>query len=267
MIVLITGASSGIGRELVRHYLREGHTVVAVARRAPRLTELGAEHPDAGERFACFAADVSDRVAMASIVAGTERMIGPIDLAIASAGMADEHTTPDFDPTSLERSLAINVCGVFNVLAPVAAAMRPRGHGHLVAISSLASERSLPRMTAYCASKAALNSGMEGLDLLLRGTGISVSTISPGFIATEMTDGRVASRRCMPLDRAMAKIIRAIRHRRRVCRFPASQHLLLRALGLVPTSVRQIALRRAFHPLFRHRPITAAADAAPRSVT
>ena len=68
-------------------------------------------------------------------------------------------------------------------------------------------------------------------------------------------------------DRAMAKIIRAIRHRRRVCRFPASQHLLLRALGLVPTSVRQIALRRAFHPLFRYRPITAAADAAPRSVT
>jgi len=267
MIVLITGASSGIGRELVRHYLREGHIVAAIARRATRLTALGAEHPDAGDRFAWFAADVSDRAAMAALVARIERVIGPIELAVASAGLAEEHTTPDFDPASLERSLATNVCGVFNVLAPVAEAMRPRGHGHLVAISSLAAERSLPRMTAYCASKAALNSGMEGLDLLLRGSGISVTTIRPGFIATEMTDGRVASRSCMPLDRAMAKIIRAIRHRRRSCRFPASQHLLLRALGFVPNSIRQIALRRAFYPLFRHRPITTAADATPKSVT
>jgi short-subunit dehydrogenase len=149
-----------------------------------------------------------------------------------------------------------NVCGALNALVPVAAAMRRRGHGHIVAISSLAAEQNLPRMSAYCVSKAALNSAMVGLELLLRGSGICVTTVCPGFIATEMTNGRVPSRRCMALDRATIKIVRAIQRRQRICRFPVWQHLVLRLLGFVPVPVRQALLLAAWGVLFPRQEAT-----------
>ena len=250
MIVLITGASSGIGRGLVLHYLGLGHTVVAVARRAPQLASVRAEQPGIGERLITFPANVTDRTSMAAIVRQVERTMGPIELAIASAGIAEEQTAPDLDLVGLELALTTNVCGVFNALVPAAAAMRQRGYGHIVAISSLAAEQSLPRMTAYCASKAALNSAMAGLDLLLRGTGICITTVCPGFIATEMTSGRVPPNWCMTLDRAVTKIADAIRRRRRICHFPVWQYLALCLLGFIPPPVRQALLLAAWNILF-----------------
>jgi short-subunit dehydrogenase len=227
--------------------------VLAIARRVPQLASLRADQPGIGDRLIAFRADVTDRIRIAAIVHEVERTMGPIELAIASAGIAEEQTAPDLNLAGLERALTTNVCGVFNVLVPVAAAMRRRGHGHVVAISSLAATQSLPRMPAYCASKAALNSAMAGLHLLLRGSGVCVTTICPGFIATEMTDGRVPSNRCMPLDRAVTKIAGAIHRRRRICRFPVWQHLALFLLGFIPGAVSQALLLAAWNILFPKR--------------
>ena len=254
MVVLITGASSGIGRALAQHYLRQGAIVAVVARRMYRLATL---RDDGGHGMFVFPGDVTDRDAMAVIVSEIERTLGPIELAIACAGVAEEQSAPDLDLGSLQRALATNVCGTFNMLVPAAAAMRARGRGQVVAISSLAAEHSVPRMTAYCMSKAALNSGMQGLHFLLRGTGISVTAICPGFIATDMTAGRVPARRCMPLDRATAKIVSGIRRRRRVYHFPAWQYLLLRLLRLVPFPMRRVVLESAVNLLSSHQPVRA----------
>jgi short-subunit dehydrogenase len=242
MVVLITGASSGIGHALAQHYLSQGRTVVAIARRAALLEELGRETIG---QLCIFSADVTDREAMAGIVAEVERSVGPIDLAIAAAGVADQEAGADFDPATCERTLTTNVCGTFNVLMPIAANMRRRGSGQIVAISSLASLQALPHMTAYCASKAALNVGMDGMRFLLHGSGVRVTTICPGFIATAMTADRIQSRWCMPLDEAMPKILRAIQRRQRVCYFPFWSHLGLRALDLLPVSARIVVLRVA----------------------
>src|SRR5262249_44828973 len=153
-VVLITGASSGIGRALARYYLNQGATVAAVARRADALRPWQNYLPG---RLAIVPADVTDRVAMAEAIAGVERSLGPIDLAIACAGIAAHQTTADLDLAALERTFATNVCGAFNTLVPVLAAMRRRGRGQVVAVSSLAALQSLPQLTAYCASKAALD--------------------------------------------------------------------------------------------------------------
>jgi len=234
VVVLITGASSGIGRALAEHYVQQGAVVAAVGR---RLCPTASPYDSGGGLFA-FQGDVADRDAMAGIVATVEQTLGPVELAIACAGIAEEQSAADLDLDAVERAIATNVRGVFNVLVPIAAMMRLRGRGQVVAISSLAAEHSLPRMTAYCMSKAALNSGMQGLDLLLRGTGVSATTICPGFIATQMTAGRVSAGRCMSLDKAVRKCLHVIRQRRRICHFPVWQYLLLRLLCIMPCALR-----------------------------
>ena len=245
MVVVITGASSGIGRAVAERYVRQGAIVAAVTRRAQPPTSLSGSG-----KLISFRGNVTDRRVMADIVKQVEQTLGPVDLAIACAGIAEEQATPDLDLEALDQALATNVCGAFNLLAPAAARMRSRGSGHLVAISSLAAELILPQLTGYCISKAALNSGMQGLSLLLRGTGVSTTTICPGFIATGMTAGRVRPGRCMDLDQAVDRILRAIQRRQRICRFPVWQYQLLRLLRVMPARVQERVLESADNLLF-----------------
>jgi len=253
MIVVISGASSGIGYALTEYYARIGATVVAIARRTAPLLSLCTTPPDLDKRLYLFAADVTDRTRIAEIVASVERSVGPIDLAIACAGIAEEENSPDFDLSALDRALNTNVLGTFNLLAPAAAAMRRRARGQLVAISSLAAEHSLPRIAAYCMSKAAVNSGMESLDLLVGSRGVYVTTVCPGFVATQMTTGRVPPRRCMSLDRAVSRIVNAIEGRKKLYRFPFSSYLLLCLLRIVPPRLRRSVLAGAANVLFPMR--------------
>lgn len=117
----------------------------------------------------------------------------------------------------------------------------------IVAISSLAAMLALSHMTAYCASKAALSITMDGLHFLLRGSGVCVTTICPGFVATNMTEGQIAPIRRIRLESALPRILRVIECRRRTCRFPQWQHLLLRMLCLLPDAL----LTRVLHTAAR----------------
>ena len=254
MIIVISGASSGIGYALTEYYARVGATVVAIARRTAPLISLLTDRPDMAKRLHLFAADVTDRTRIAEIVASVERSVGPIDVAIACAGIAEEQNSADLDLSALDRALNTNVLGTFNLLVPVAAVMRRRACGQLVAISSLAAEHSLPHMAAYCMSKAAVNSGMESLDLLIGGSGVYVTTVCPSFIATQMTAGRVQPRRCMSLDRAVSRIVNAIERRKKVCRFPYSTYLVLCLLRVIPSSLRRSVLKRATNLVVPMRP-------------
>ncbi|HXW70340.1 MAG TPA: SDR family NAD(P)-dependent oxidoreductase [Methylocella sp.] len=234
MIVLVTGASSGIGRALVLHYLSRGHTVAALARRGERLAALAEEAAFLPGKLSTSIADVTDKAAMEAIVARIEQEFGPIMLAIANAGIAEEQEGPDLDLEQLRRMLEVNLIGAANMLAPVTARMRSRKVGQVVALSSLSAIQNLPLLTAYGASKAAVNALMEGLYWQLRPCGVAVTTICPGFVRSEMTEGRVAQRWCMPLDRAVARIVRAIERRDRLCCFPVWARLGLGCLRLLP---------------------------------
>jgi short-subunit dehydrogenase len=122
--------------------------------------------------------------------------------------------------------------------------MRARGDGHIVAISSLAALHAIPIMAGYCMSKAALENGMQSLRYALHGSGIGVSVIAPGFIATEMTADRVVPVFCMPLERAVPRIVSAIERRQPVYRFPLWQHAMIRMLPLLTAPAQSSLLAR-----------------------
>lgn len=198
--VVITGASSGLGLALARHYLERGANVAVVARRAEPLQTLSAEFP--GKVF-CYALDVRDAAAIRVAADDFMARAGVPDIVIANAGVSIGTLTEyaeDLD--AFQQVMDINVQGMVKTFQPFVAAMRaaaltpspspsPRGRGGhftLVGIASVAGFRGLPGSGAYSASKAAAISYLESLRVELRGSGVRVVTLCPGYIKTPMTD-------------------------------------------------------------------------------
>lgn len=239
MVILITGASAGIGRKLVLYYLNCGFAVAAVARREAKLKDLEQESQDCLGSLQIYPGDVTDKQRMAEIVTAVEQEMGPIDLVIANAGITSQQLTAKLDLEVFEQLLMTNVMGVMYTLAPVITAMTGRRRGQIVAISSLAGILPIPRLSGYGASKAAINYQLEGLHWHLKPYGIDVTTICPGFIDTEMTViQQVPSHWCMNADQAITKMVKAISQRRRFYVFPFGSYQLLRILGMMPNRIK-----------------------------
>ena len=234
--VLITGASSGIGEALARRLAREGRVVGLMARRKDRLEAIAGDIKAAGGRAIVLAGDVTDR---ASVFASVERFIeevGPIDIFIANAGISRPTPAHRFDAEAFEAIIRTNLIGVANGVAAVLPGMLARNRGHLVGIGSLAGYRGLPGHAAYCASKAGLWSLFESLRLDLRGTGIAVTVIHPGFVRTPLTEkNRFPMPFLMDVDAAVDRIMRAIRRKKRVMAFPWPLATLVRFSRLLPS--------------------------------
>src|SRR5262249_48943196 len=150
-VVLITGAAQGIGRQLALQLAREDAVIAAVDLDAELLKGLEVEL--AGKRFASAVADVTDRPALFAAVKALEGGLGPVDLLIANAGIGRETSALAFQAEAIEAHVRVNLIGVANSVEAVLPGMLARHSGQLVAISSMASYRGLPRMAGYCASK------------------------------------------------------------------------------------------------------------------
>jgi len=187
-LVYITGASSGIGQALAARYHRAGWRLALVARRTSEMEKWASAQRISAESYQIYSADVSS---IDSIVAAGEACLqrqGIPDVVIANAGISvgvDTALREDLD--AMARVFATNTVGVAATFQPFIGAMVQRGSGRLVGIASVAGIRGLPGHGAYCASKAALISYCESLRGELRGTGVGVSTISPGYIDTPLT--------------------------------------------------------------------------------
>ncbi len=183
--LVISGASSGLGLALARHYLEHGATVAALARRGELLQNLSAEFP--GKVF-CYALDVRDSRAVQQAANDFILRTGVPDVVIANAGVSTGTLTEyaeDID--AFQQVMDINVLGIVKTFQPFIVAMREARHGTLVGIASVASFRGLPGASAYSASKAAAISYLESLRVELHGSGVKVVTICPGYIKTPMT--------------------------------------------------------------------------------
>ncbi len=189
-LVFITGASSGIGQALAVRYAQSGWRLALVARRSADVERWAKEQGWPKERYAVYGADVQD---LASIVAAGQACMaeqGLPDVVIANAGISvGMDTAQRADLEVMRDTLATNVTGLAATFQPFVAPMRERRSGSLVGVASVAAIRGLPGHGAYCASKAAVVNYCESLRGECRGTGVHVTTLLPGYIATPLTAG------------------------------------------------------------------------------
>jgi short-subunit dehydrogenase len=221
--VVITGASSGIGAALARHYA--GAVLGLWARRPVPQPAHGAS----------YSVDVTDEAAVNAAAQDFMRRFGVPDLVIANAGISSGVDAPSPDLAKLRRVLEVNVAGLAATFGAFAPALREAGRGTLCGIASVAGFRGLAGNGAYCASKSAAITWMESLRAELYGSGVSVVCICPGYIDTPMTK---VNRWPMPFlltaDEGARRIARAIAAKRRVAVIPWQMALVSIALRATP---------------------------------
>jgi short-subunit dehydrogenase len=245
--VFVTGASSGLGEALALEYARRapGATLGLVARRADALDSLAARLP--GATVLRYAVDVTDRAALHAAANDFIARAGPPDVVIANAGVnGPTYTGTPGDDASFERILRTNVVAMFDTFAPFVEPMRARGSGALAGIASVAGVRGMPSLGGYCASKAAAISYLESLRLELRGTGVKVVTIAPGYIRTPMTaPNRYRMPFLMEADAFASRAADAIGAGRAFAVIPWQMGWVARLLRVLPVPLFDAAFARA----------------------
>ena len=237
-VVMITGASSGIGRGLALEIATRGAHLGLLARREELLNELATEARTHNVKAVTASADVRDAKAVKAAADRFRNELGPIDILIANAGIGTADHALKLAPDHAAEVIGINVLGAVNSVAAVAPEMVARGKGRLVAISSLAAYRGLPKSAAYCASKAALTAYFESVRIDLRKTGVGVTIIYPGFIKTALTAGRVSKMPyLMELDYAVKKMVSAIEKEKKTYAFPWRLATFVRSGLLMPAGI------------------------------
>ena len=186
--VIITGASDGIGREMALLFAKRGFRLGLIARRGELLQVLAVECRALGAPLVETAAvDVTDSPAFRAGLNKLESALGPTDYFIANAGVTGRSSNSQDNWEDVKKTMMVNSLAAMDGLEWMKVRMVKRGSGTLVGVSSVAGTRGLPTSGAYSASKAALTSYLETLRVDLRGTGVHVLTVAPGFIHTAMT--------------------------------------------------------------------------------
>ena len=239
--VWVTGASSGIGAALVRELAGRGCRVAASARRAGKLDELAGSV--AGEVLP-VPADVTDREGMLAAAEGIRERFGAIDLAILNAANWDQFSVESWDTDVIRRHFDTNVLGMVHGIEAVLADMRRRRSGAIAGMASVAGYRGLPRSEAYGATKAAEINMLESLRIDLRPLGISVHTICPGFVRTDLTAKNTFP---MPFmiepDDAARRIVRGLEKGKAEIVFPLQMLALMKVARVVPVRLWAEAFR------------------------
>ena len=234
--IIVTGASSGIGRALAIELSRPGRRLGLIARRGAELEETAESVRSRGGEAHAATADVGDRAALREAIAAIESTLGPARVLVANAGFGAPTRLDPLNIDDVERTFRVNVMGVVYAVEAVLPGMLERGDGHLVAVSSMAAFKGLPGESAYCASKAAVNAYMEGLRIALRRRGVAVATVCPGFVDTTIEPmDAAATPFLISAETAAKKIARVIDARRSgVVSFPLRMAALMTLLARLP---------------------------------
>jgi short-subunit dehydrogenase len=237
--VIITGASSGIGEAVAAELAKRGWERFALlARRMEALEPVAREVRERGSKAMAIPCDVRDAQSVRDAVAQAEAEWGPVDLAIANAGIGYPTPAHRFSVDDASAIMRTNFEGMLHLWAAVSPRMLERGEGHFVAIASIAGHRGLPGSSVYSASKAAMQSWMEASRIELTGRGITMTTVNPGFVATPLVEkNRFPMPFLMQPRDAARRIADGIESRARVVEFPLAMSLLMRTLRFVPGAV------------------------------
>jgi short-subunit dehydrogenase len=222
--VLITGATSGLGRELALQLAREGCQLALTGRRGDRLNELAqAAKADGADGVLTLAGDVADPATVKRHYAAIAEQFGGLDWAILNAGVSKSGDAKEgFAADDYRYVYGTNVFGVANWIEAVLPDMLKDKSGTIAGVASIAGYRGLPRSGPYSSSKAAVIALLESLRVDLRGTGVKVVTICPGFVRTEMTSKWKDEDMPFLMDAtdAVRRMVAGIKAGRRVVDFP-----------------------------------------------
>ena len=242
--LLITGASSGIGRALALEYARGGTKLALCARREADLEATASSARELGGTALCIPLDVTDVDAVAEAVKHADRELGGLDMVIANAGRGDTKLSTRLTWGDVGPVIDVNVTGAMATLVAAIPVFLAQKHGHLVGVSSLAGARGLPTSAAYSASKAALSVFLESLRIDLAPTGLRVTDVQPGFVATpinEKADFPMPFK--WPVDKAAAVIARRLERAPPVVAFPWPLVLATRLGRILPAWIYDRVVR------------------------
>ena len=237
--IWVVGASSGIGAALASELLARRARVAISARREDELDAVAAG------RMTVVPVDVSDRAALDAAAAEVRAEIGAIDMVVYNAGFWEQMDAAAWDRDLFARHVEVNLLGLNNCLGAVLPEMVRAGSGRVVSVASVAGYRGIAGAEAYGATKAAQINLLEALRAGLTAHGISVTTVCPGFVRTDLTaknafpmpfmiDADVAARSiCKGLERGQMEIV-----------FPLPMAVLMKVARLLPVRVWAAAMRR-----------------------
>ncbi len=186
-VVLITGASSGIGAGAARRLASEGAKLVLAARRRDLLEDLAAEIAAQGGQALPIQVDVTDTVAIREMVRETTAKYGRLDVLVNNAGLGFAADVKDIDPSRLRTQVAVNLVGLIECAQAVLKPMLYQGSGHIINVSSLAGLVGTPGSSVYAATKFGVIGFSDALRREVHKQGLSVTTFCPGFIATDFS--------------------------------------------------------------------------------
>lgn len=185
-VIVITGASSGIGEETAKLLAAKGAKLVLAARREERLQALVSEIQSKGGEAVAKATDVSRREDLEALIAFSAESFGPVDVLLNNAGIMPVAPMEMVRVDDWDRMIDVNMKGLLYGVAAVLPGMKERGSGHIINVASVAGHKVLPNFTVYCATKHAVRAISEGLRM--ENPDLRVTTISPGLIKTELED-------------------------------------------------------------------------------
>lgn len=185
-VVLVTGASSGIGEAIARRLAASGHRVVMGARRTDRLQTLSADLQQQGCQVAFQALDVTDLQDMQRFVGFAEATFGPVDVIVNNAGVMPLSPLEALKVAEWNRMIDVNIRGVLHGIAAVLPGMQQRGRGQVINVSSIGGHAVFPAAAVYCATKFAVCAISEGLRQ--ETSQLRVTVISPGVVTSELAD-------------------------------------------------------------------------------
>ncbi|TOZ89325.1 SDR family oxidoreductase [Vibrio parahaemolyticus] len=179
-LVVITGASSGIGEAIARRFSEEGHPLLLVARRVERLEALNLPNT------LCEKVDVTDQASLITAIEKAEAQFGPADVLVNNAGVMLLGQIDTQDAAEWKRMFDVNVLGLLNGMHSILASMKARNSGTIINISSIAGKKTFPDHAAYCGTKFAVHAISENVREEVAASNVRVTTIAPGAVETEL---------------------------------------------------------------------------------
>lgn len=236
--ILLTGASTGIGKAIAQNLLKQDCNLILIARRTELIEDFISQSQITNNQPLVLRCDVSKREEVANAYERIKQKFGGIDIAILNAGIGRTVTVNTFNSKDAEDTFGANVFGIVYWIEQLLPDYLKKKSGVIAAVSSLADNRGFSGSGFYCASKAAATTFLEGLRVELKPHNIKVITIRPGFVRTPMTDQNNFK---MPLlvepEKTAEIILRGIEKEKRVIQFPWQIYLATRLIGTLPGTV------------------------------